>query len=177
MPDRILPRDGRRRGDERPPARPASRATAPVVAVTAMLAVTVVLAAVVGGLVFANVPDEGRPPVVSLSLSVRGDRIVLTHRGGDALDVREVRLRVSVDGTPLARQPPVPFFSAVGFRSGPTGPFNVAADPRWTAGEAASLRVAGTNRPTIGPGATVEVTVSAGGRPVADLSATARPGG
>lgn len=82
-------------------------------------------------------------------------------------------VRISVDGESLAHQPPVPFFSASGFRPGPTGPFNAAADPRWTVGETATLKLAGTNDPTIEPGATVTVRVFDGDTPVAALEATA----
>ena len=149
------------------------RGTVPVVAVAVLLAVTVVLAAVVGGLALAHVPTD-QATAASLSLSVRGEQLSVVHRGGDALDVRTLRLRVTVKGTPLSQQPPVPFFSAAGFRPGPTGPFNSAADPRWSAGEVASVRIAGTNRPRPRPGDDVAVTVYASGRPVAELTATAR---
>jgi hypothetical protein len=64
----------------------------------------------------------------------------------------------------------VPFFAARGFRAGPTGPFNAAADPGWTAGEAASLRLASTNAPGISPGDRVVVEVSVEDRRVATLS-------
>lgn len=149
-----------------------TRGVAPLTGVL-LLVITVGLAATVSGAVLVSeppVPDTSTPRV-SLSLSVHGDSLELTHRGGDALDVTALRLVVTVDGDPLAHQPPVPFFSARGFRSGPTGPFNRAADPRWTAGETASVRVAGTNRPVLSGGETVTVRVYAGDAVVAVVSA------
>jgi FlaG/FlaF family flagellin (archaellin) len=164
------PPDGRR------PARrtaPSDRGFAPV-AVVVLLALTVALAGVVGAAVVGGVASApADPTATSLSLSVDGETVRLLHRGGDEIDVRELRLRVSVGGERLRHQPPVPFFAAAGFESGPTGPFNAAADPRWTAGETASFAVAGTNDPAPVAGATVRVRLFVGDRPVADLTATA----
>jgi FlaG/FlaF family flagellin (archaellin) len=150
------------------------RALSPVAGVL-VIALTVGLAVAVSGAVFAvtdaSVASGDAPPRASLSLSVTDGVLAFTHRGGDALDVRRLRLVVAVDGEPLADQPPVPFFAASGFRSGPTGPFNPSADPQWTAGETATLAVAGTNRPALSSGSVVTVVVYAGDTPVADLSA------
>lgn len=150
------------------------RAVAPVVAVATLVAVTVVLAgAVAAGMGGLALPEPPPQAALDLSVDAGADRVTLTHLGGDALDARRLRVRVAVDGTPLAHQPPVPFFAATGFRAGPTGPFNAAADPRWTPGEAASLRLASTNDPGIAPDARVRVEVYASGRLVARLVATA----
>uniref|UniRef100_UPI0005B1D315 hypothetical protein n=1 Tax=Haloferax sp. ATB1 TaxID=1508454 RepID=UPI0005B1D315 len=116
-------------------------------------------------------PTPTRP--TALSLAVSGDTLSLTHEGGAPLDVDSLAIRISVDGAPLAHQPPVPFFSASGFQPGPTGPFNAAADSRWTAGETATLELAGTNDPDIELGATVTVRVFDGETPVAALEASA----
>lgn len=96
----------------------------------------------------------------------------MTHRGGDAVVPADLRVRVRVDGEPLAEQPPVPFFAAEGFESGPTGPFNSATDGEWRAGETGSLRVADTNDPSLRPGATVEVGLYAAGDRIALLRTT-----
>lgn len=150
-------------------ARRSRRAIAPVAGVL-LLAITVVLA---GGVVTAALGAHAGPvepaPTASLSLSATDDRITVTHRGGDALDAGDLDVRVSVDGEPLARQPPVPFFSSAGFHPGPTGAFNAARDDDWRVGESASFRVAGTNDPVPDPGRTVVVEVSVDGRPVATL--------
>ncbi|WP_338741253.1 type IV pilin [Haloplanus salilacus] len=115
----------------------------------------------------------GGPPTVAASLSVDGERIALTNRAGRTVDVRRLDVVVHVDGTPLRHQPPVPFFSAPGFRPGPTGPFNAAADPSWDPGERASLRVASTNRPAIRVGDRVVVELRYDGSRLVRLSATA----
>ncbi|AUX08394.1 flagellin domain protein [Halalkaliarchaeum desulfuricum] len=110
---------------------------------------------------------------LSASATVEG-RIQLEHEGGDTLDVRTLDLRLLIDGEELARQPPVPFFSAEGFKSGPTGPFNPAADQTWRAGESASLEVAGTNEPAVRDGSRIEIELYAGGAPVAKVETTAQ---
>jgi FlaG/FlaF family flagellin (archaellin) len=141
-----------------------------------VIALTVGLAAVAAGGLFlaTDVADADGPPArASLSLTVSDDVLSLTHRGGDALDVRRLRVAVAVDGEPLTHQPPVPFFSARGFDSGPTGPFNPSADPQWAAGETATLSVAGTNQPALSTGAVVTVRVHTGDTLVAELSARA----
>ena len=147
---------------------------APVAGVL-LLAITVVLA---GGVAAAALgPSTATvPPSAVLSLSATDDRIEIDHRGGDPIDVAAVTVRVSVDGEPLAEQPPVPFFSAAGFRPGPTGPFNSASDDTWRVGETASFRVADTNDPTLEPGRTVTVEITADGRPVATLEASVEAG-
>jgi FlaG/FlaF family flagellin (archaellin) len=144
----------------------------PVVGVVAMLAITTVLAGIAGAALLDTAATPTAGPSAALSLSATGDRVSLTHRGGDVLDVRSLRLRVAVDGTPLDRQPPVPFFAAAGFEPGPRGPFNAATDAEWSAGETGSFAVAGTNRPTLDPGDRLSVTVYADDRPVARLSTT-----
>jgi FlaG/FlaF family flagellin (archaellin) len=174
-PDRSLPPRSSSPRNAADADRPADRALAPVAGVL-LLAITVVLA---GGVVTvalgAPADTAGPAPTASLSLSATGDRIALSHRGGDALDASELDVRVSVDGEPLARQPPVPFFSAAGFRPGPTGAFNAASDGEWRVGGSASFRVAGTNDPVLEPGRTVVVEVSVGGRPVATLETVVEP--
>lgn len=157
------------------------RATTTVVASVLLVGIVVACASLVGvavlgvagatgegpGAPIANAESAVAPTV--LDVSVRGDRVVFVHRGGGALDVRTLRLVLSVDGERLAHQPPVPFFAARGFRAGPTGPFNSATSPRWTAGERAGFRVAGTNAPAVRAGTRVNVDVYAEGRWVASL--------
>jgi hypothetical protein len=111
--------------------------------------------------------------VIDLRLDADENRITLVHRGGDALDVTALSMRVRIDGTALDAQPPVPFFSADGFRPGPSGPFNSAADRRWTAGETASFALAETNDPLLSAGSTVSVVISVDGNAVAEVEAKA----
>lgn len=150
------------------------RALSPVIGVVLLLVVTVALAGVVGTVALGvSLPSAPSHAVLDLQVDAGTDRLTLVHRSGDALDVAELSLRVRIGGTPLARQPPVPFFSATGFEPGPTGPFNSASDPRWTPGERASLQLAGTNDPLLSPGAEVTVTLSTNETVVAELEATA----
>jgi FlaG/FlaF family flagellin (archaellin) len=142
---------------------PKDRATTHTFAVVTLVAVTVALAAAVGVAAVSYAPAD-TPGLATLTLAAEGDCLELTHEGGAPLDVRDLRLRVEIDGVSLAHQPPVPFFAARGFAPGPTGPLNVASDPRWTGGETGSFCLAETNRPTPSSGATVSVTVSDAGR-------------
>jgi FlaG/FlaF family flagellin (archaellin) len=136
------------------------RGVSPVVGVALLAFVVVVLSLAVGAAI-PQTPAEP-PPTAQLSVSVDGstDRIALTHLEGDPLDVTELDVTVEVAGTPLAEQPPVPFFAAHGFESGPTGPFNSASPDTWRVGEIAGVRVASTNSPAIQPGSRVTVTVA-----------------
>lgn len=148
----------------------------PVVGVSLLALLAVLSAAVVGAAALEAVP-EGGVDTTRASLELRADaatdRLVLHHRGGDPLRVSDLRVRVTVDGEPLARQPPVPFFSARGFVSGPDGPFNAAHEGRWRAGERASVTLASTNSPQLTDGATVAVTVYLDDRRLASTAAHA----
>ncbi|WP_440988542.1 type IV pilin [Haloarchaeobius baliensis] len=151
----------------------AARAVSPVVGIVLLLALTIVASSVVAVGTLDLASEQTAPPRATFDATAdpTTGRITITHRGGGAVDVDELRLVVTVDGEELRHQPPVPFFSARGFVSGPTGPFNVAADQRWTAGETASFTVAGTNEPTVSRGAVVAVTVVVGGQVVAHVRA------
>ncbi|WP_435067524.1 type IV pilin [Haloplanus sp. C73] len=135
------------------------------------LAIAVVIAIAVAATSLAVTPAA--PPTLAATLAVDGDRLTFTHRAGDAVDARRLDVTVRVDGTPLRHQPPVPFFAARGYHSGPTGPFNARANTTWGVGESASLRVAATNRPAIAPGARVTVVLEHDGRHLTTVTATA----
>lgn len=139
-----------------------------------LVGVTVLLVVVLTVAVTGFAPTEPADPVaIEASADAATGRVTLEHVSGPPLDVRRVTVRVEVDGEPLAHQPPVPFFSASGFYSGPTGPFNSAADPAWTLGETASFEIARSNDPSLVPGAEVVVTVERDGRLVARATTTA----
>lgn len=148
-----------------------TRARLGVPAVLALAAVvgTVVCAAAVGAL-----PADRPTAALTLRADAGADRLVVTHRAGEPLPADRLVVRVRIDGQPLAHQPPVPFFAAVGFRSGPTGPFNSRTAGPWTAGERAELRLADTNRPALRPGRRVTVVVRVGEVRVARVTAVAR---
>jgi len=151
------------------------RAVSPVLGSILLVALTVSLAAVVGGTVLSGAVPTEPPPRATLDCraDAAADRVTCVHGGGDRLDVRDLEVHITVDGEPLAHQPPVPFFAARGFHAGPTGPFNSAADSNWSAGESAAVRLAGTNRPGLTPDARVGVTVMAGDHVVVRARATA----
>lgn len=170
-----------------PPRRSTDRGTVPVVAVVLLLVVSVAGATTLTAV--ADQPGDlgwtratplassapGVAPVsLSISFSVDGRRLTVVNHGGGSLHVRRLSLTVSVDGTPLRHQPPVPFFAARGFRPGPTGAFNVGSDGRLSPGERASVRLAGTNGPLPSRGSQVRVVVRVGDRAVASLRAVAR---
>lgn len=149
------------------------RGVSSVVAVAVLLAVTVVAGAAVGTVVSTDTAERVPAARLSLSVDASADRIALTHEGGETLSVENLELSVRVGGEPLAHQPPIPFFAATGFESGPTGPFNSAADANWSAGQRGSVRLAATNGPSIDPGDRVSVTVRTAAGTVARLETTA----
>ncbi|MFB6093169.1 MAG: type IV pilin [Haloquadratum sp.] len=156
-----------------------TRASASVVGVVILLLVGVGLGGVVAAGAEAvgdagNAPRAGGDATISVALSLRldGDTIALTHEAGPTLDLSATRLVVAIDGRPLRHQPPVPFFAAAGFRGGPTGPFNLASDGRWSRGETGSVRLATTNDPALVPGCVVTVTVYVDGRRVSRVRGT-----
>ena len=139
-----------------------ARAYAPVAAVL-LVAVTIVVAAGV----FAFVPSlPGEPPErrgVAAEATSDGT-VALTLLSGPPIDPGSLDVRVEVDGEPLTRQPPVPFFSASGFVSGPTGAFNAASDDDWAVGENVTFRVAATNEPVPAAGDAVRVELRVRGQ-------------
>lgn len=148
-----------------------ARATSPVIGVVLLTAVTVLAAAAVGSAVVVDPPEPAPAASFDAAADASGE-IRITHRAGDAVDPDDLRVRVRVDGDPLAHQPPVPFFSARGFESGPTGPFNSATGGTWRAGETGSFRVASTNDPVLQRGATVELRLYVDDQRIALLEAT-----
>jgi len=150
-----------------------TRATSSVLGIVLLTGVAVLAAVTVGVTLHDATPSA--PPQASLALEANAsaDRLAVVHRGGDPLRSDGLRVRVWVDGRPLRHQPPVPFFAATGFESGPTGPFNSATDGPWTAGERAALALASTNEPGLRAGASVRVTVYQGEHRVAVLRTTA----
>ncbi|USZ70478.1 type IV pilin [Natronosalvus halobius] len=148
-----------------PPAQPESggeRAVSPLVETILLVAITVLLAATVASTMGSLSVESGSSATAAIEFEVDADRneLVFVHAGGDALDVRDLTLEVTVDGEPLAHQPSVPFVGATGFRGSPSGPFNAASDPSWTVGERARIRLAATNSPALAEGDVVRVRLS-----------------
>lgn len=113
------------------------------------LAIAVVVTTATGGVLLSTVDAVTTPhhPVSVSGTATADGAVTLVHRGGNPVDVRSIRLEIVVGGQRLTHQPPIPFFAASGFRGGPTGPFNSAADPQWTVGETAGFEIASTNAP------------------------------
>lgn len=150
-----------------------TRGVTPVVGVVLLVGVTVVLALSVWAAL--TIPSLGEAPSASLSVSVESEdrRVALAHQGGDTLNVSALTLTIEINGRKLADQPPVPFFAADGFDSGPTGPFNSKSPNTWQAGETAAVRLAGTNAPLLVPDSRVTVVVVVGGAVVHEETVTA----
>jgi FlaG/FlaF family flagellin (archaellin) len=139
-----------------------------------LLLVTVLATAFFGAFLLPASPEPDTQRVsLSASANATADRIALTHRGGDTLTVSDLRLEIHVAGEPLAKQPPIPFFAASGFESGPTGPFNPATDGEWASGQTATLRIAGTNSPQPQPGDQVTIHLYTEGQKLATVTVTA----
>jgi hypothetical protein len=111
---------------------------------------------------------------VALSLTVSETMIALTHEAGPSLRLAMVDMHISVNQEPLLHQPPIPFFAAKGFRSGPYGPFNSASDGIWSVGEQGAIRIAGTNSPQPLPGRFIDITIRYRGCVIGEIGATIR---
>lgn len=150
-----------------------NRGVAPAVGVVLL----VMIAAVMAASVMAIAVDADTPSTSTVVIDVEADtsgELRFVHRGGSSLDPDVLSLFVSVDGQPLAYQPPIPFFSATGFVSAPTGPFNSATGGEWQAGELASFRIASTNDPDLTEGGTVRVELVSGTDRILELTTTVR---
>ena len=153
-----------------------SRGISPVIGTVVLLLVVVSLTAVVGTTAFSAIsPGDGSglttpggDAAIAMSVTNDSNRITLHLERGSPIDVRELTLRIDVDGAPLEHQPTVPAAGMEGFYM-PTGPFNEASDPMWTAGESATLRVAGSNDPPIELESEVTVTIYRDGHSIATV--------
>ena len=73
-------------------------AVSPVIGVILMVAITVILAAVIGAFVFGMGPPE-QAPQASLRVSdtdTTADTVTIVHDGGDAIDLNDIKLIVQV---------------------------------------------------------------------------------
>ena len=81
------------------------RAVSPVIGVILMVAITVILAAVIGAFVLGLGGETQETPQASLSfeLDESNDEVTIEHRGGDTLDTST--LNVTVAGTSIGDDP------------------------------------------------------------------------
>lgn len=152
------------------------RAVSTALGVLLLTAVTLVLAGAVGAIA-VDLPTRTTqtvPHQLSATANGSSDEVFITHESGPTLDVREIQLKIFIDGTPLEHQPPVPFLGSTGFRGAPHGPFNPSSNPDWDVGERAGVEIAGTNDPTLGPDALVRVEVYRDGLLIAVTETRAR---
>ncbi len=149
------------------------RAVSSVVGVVLLISLVLVGAGTIS-LVLATEPP-GPTPMSSFELAVDADtdELSITHRGGESIDLTETRILVEFEGRRLVHQPPVPFFAARGFESGPGGPFNSASDNSWRPGETGTLELASTNSPALTPDSTVTVRIVTDGTEIARLRTVA----
>ncbi|WP_080503144.1 type IV pilin [Halococcus morrhuae] len=149
------------------------RAVAPVVGVVLLVGVTVVLAAIVGAFAIGigqtdDVPKAAISADMATGETYGNPEILLTHVSGDELIVRNLTIRIFVDGEPLEPQPQVPVAAGMnGFFGAPSAPLQKGKDKTWTAGEETSLVIAGTNSPQPTAGSQVTVKIYTEGEPVA----------
>jgi flagellin-like protein len=73
----------------------ADRAVSPVIGVILMVAITVILAAVIGSFVLGIGGDLQQTPQVRLSVSGSQDSVNITHDGGDSLSGDNLRVIVN----------------------------------------------------------------------------------
>ncbi|MDZ7729799.1 MAG: type IV pilin N-terminal domain-containing protein [Natrialbaceae archaeon] len=147
------------------------RALSPLVGTITLVALTVMLATAI--VVVVPLPSSS-VPTAAFDLAADGDanELVFTHRAGDPIEVDTLTIQITVNGEPLAQQPPIPFVGAAGYYQSPGGPFNAKYDGTWTAGTTASLTIAKSNR-RLAAGDTVTARLSAGGAMIADLEVDA----
>ena len=72
-------------------------AVSPVIGVILMVAITVILAALIGAFVFQMGPPEMSPQASIQLVDADGTDFTLTHNGGDTISWDETR--ISIDGT------------------------------------------------------------------------------
>ena len=140
-----------------------SRGVAPVVGVVVLVAITVVLAAVVGAFAIGLGSGTDDTPQAAITADLDGNRIDLTNTAGDTLDTTELTVRISIDGQQLEHQPKVHDYGSKGF-SGFYGPFSAFGNEMWHVGETAGIEIAKTtNSPQPTTGSTVVVRIYANG--------------
>lgn len=69
------------------------RAVAPVVGIALLIAISVILAGVIGSVIFGLSTDPGDSPQVTLSFAVESGTVTLNHEGGETLDTDEVVIK------------------------------------------------------------------------------------
>ena len=108
-----------------------SRAVSPVIGVILMVAITVILAAVIGTFVLGLGDQVESAPQASFNFDLNEDtnEVEITHRGGDTIDISEIEVRVAGSQTDLLESSEGTAFSSDSkFRAGNTGYVDVEGD-------------------------------------------------
>ena len=120
------------------------RAVSPVIGVILMVAITVILAAVIAAFVFGfGAPEQ--TPILQISASTPSgsavDKILLTHQGGDDVDMIDLRIQTSDDsGATWEDVTQMPYTAADGdIAAGDT--MIVTDDSTATAGDIVTIRI------------------------------------
>lgn len=79
-----------------------SRAVSPVIGVILMVAITVILAAVIGTFVLGLGDSVESAPQASFGFQESGSDVTITHRGGETIQGSDLEVRV--DGSPTNNQ-------------------------------------------------------------------------
>lgn len=149
------------------------RAASTIPATVLLIAVTIALAvglAAASGEVHAMGDAACQHQPTAVAFAVDGPQLRLTHLAGPPIALTDAVATITVDGTPLRHQPPLPFFAARGFRAAPTGAFNSGSDGILTVGAQATLQIAATNHPLPPPGARVRLLLRADGCTLVDVA-------
>lgn len=150
-----------------------TRGAVPVVGSILLVALTVIGALAVGAIVTTDTTQPQPTSSFDATVDHETNAIALRLRHGDELDVSALSLTVTIDGTALRYQPPLPFFAADGFESGPTGPFNTASSDTWRVGERGEFQIASTNDPALEAGTVVEIQIYYDGQSLTTIEMTA----
>ncbi|SFS39220.1 type IV pilin [Halostagnicola kamekurae] len=68
------------------------RAVSPVIGIVLMVGITVIMAAIIGGLVMGLVPDQPSQPTVTLEFQEHNETVTIAHAGGDDFDAAGVTI-------------------------------------------------------------------------------------
>lgn len=68
------------------------RAVSPVIGIVLMVGITVIMAAIIGGLVMGMIPDQTSQPTVNLEFQEHNETVTIAHGGGDNFDAAGVTI-------------------------------------------------------------------------------------
>ena len=134
------------------------RAVSPVIGVILMVAITVILAAVIGAFVLGIGGETDATPSASISLDTDDQSVTIEHNGGDTLDLDEFRM--TVNGTTVDKDDDEALSALDGVDD---------TSATFRSGETRTVNLDGTdmNAETLGTGATVTLVHDPSGGTIA----------